>query len=63
MEPILDPVLQYGAFGLCVMLIALLSWIVKKQANTIDNHLEGLQRSLDNLPCRRGADCSVKESE
>ncbi len=50
-------VLQGGAFGLCVIMLALLSWIIKDQSKTIRNHLRHIQSRLDSLPCNRGADC------
>ena len=54
-------VLQGGAFGLCVMMFSVLTWIIKKQANTIDNHLDHLQRTVDSLPCKVGEGCPVEE--
>lgn len=54
-------VLQGGAFGLCVLMLSLLSWIIKRQANTIDNHLDHIQTTLDSLPCRTGAQCPEKK--
>ena len=50
-------VLQAGAFGLCVMLIALLSKVVLKQSDTINNHLDSIERSLLSLPCRTDVKC------
>ncbi len=54
-------VLQGGAFGLCVMMFAQLSWIIKKQAKTIDNHLDGIQKTLAALPCKNPTNCTDKK--
>ena len=53
-EHLLQPVLQAGAFGLCVFLLALMAWIIKKLLNTMTSDLKALQRSVDSLPCRNG---------
>ncbi len=50
-------VLQGGAFGLCAMMLTLLSWIIKRQANTIDNHLDTIEKTLAGLPCKNQPDC------
>ena len=54
---IMDPTMQYGAFGLCAFLLALMAWIIKRLLTVITNDLKHLQSSVDSLPCRRDATC------
>ena len=52
-----------GILALCGSMVGVLCWIIKYQAKMISNHLTSIQRSLDSLPCRRGADCPVEVIE
>jgi len=44
--------MQTGAFGLCVFLLTLMGWIIKKLLNVMTTDLKNLQRAVDSLPCR-----------
>jgi hypothetical protein len=52
---------ELGIIGLAAAMLVHLGWIIRKQANTIDNHLDSIQRTLDNLPCKSGAGCPEED--
>ncbi len=52
---------ELGVIGLAAAMLVHLGWIIRKQANTIDNHLDSLQKSIDSLPCNRGVGCPEDE--
>lgn len=56
---VFDPVLQAGAFGLCVLVIGILAFVVKRLLAIITNHLSHLQTSIDSLPCKTGDGCPM----
>ena len=58
----MDHVQELGAFGLAAAMLVTLTWIIKNQATTINNHLKHLQRSIDKLPCRTEATCPEEET-
>lgn len=57
----MDIVQELGAFGLCAAMLTLLGWIIKKQANTISNHLVSIEKGIASLPCRNRPDCPEDE--
>lgn len=63
MDPITDPAMQYGAFGICVLVIGILGYTVKQLLSTITNHLTHIQTSIDSLPCKNGASCRITEGK
>ncbi len=54
---------ELGVIGLAAAMLVHLGWIIRKQANTIDNHLDALQKSIDSLPCKREAGCPEGDYE
>ncbi len=55
---ILSPELQYGAFAIVVIVLAILFFVIKKLLKMIGNDLHdigeklnGVQKTLDGLPC------------
>jgi len=48
---------ELGVIGLAAAMLVHLGWIIRKQANTIDNHLQHIQESIDKLPCNVRAAC------
>ena len=61
--------LQYGAFGLCALVIFILGVVVWKLLKIIGNHLVHINETLDTiqaditrLPCERGRVCPEEGS-
>ncbi len=54
-----------GVIGLAAAMLVHLGWIIRKQANTIDNHLDTLERKIDTLPCKFPctAACPMEDEE
>ena len=63
MDVITDPHVEYGAFGVCFVVIGILGYVVKALLGTITNHLAHIQDSIDSLPCKSGAGCRVTEEK
>ena len=61
MEITSDPAMQAGAFGLCVLVIGILGYVVRTLLGIISNHLAHIQASIDSLPCRSGEGCPEEE--
>ena len=55
--------MQAGAFGLCVLVIGILGYVVKTLLGIIGNHLAHIQASIDSLPCRSGEGCPEDDDE
>ena len=51
-DQLTNGLMQTGAFGLCVFLLTLMGWIIKKLLNVMTTDLKNLQRAVDSLPCR-----------
>jgi len=60
MEITSDPAMQAGAFGICVIVIGILGYVVKALLGIIGNHLAHIQSSIDSLPCKTGEGCPVE---
>ena len=63
MDPITDPTMQYGAFGICVLVIGILGYTVKQLLDKIGDRLSHIQASIDTLPCKTGQGCRVMEGK
>ena len=66
---LLDADLQYGAFALSALVIAILGVVVWKLLKIIGNHLSHIQRALNDLkqdiaglPCERDRVCPGEEN-
>ena len=56
-EAVLGPVVQAGAVGLCMAMLGILFWVLKKTfglLEVITMDVKAIQRTLDRLPCRAG---------
>ena len=63
MDQTLDPLLQYGALGLCALGLGVLWYVIKWLLKIISNDLRHIQDGLDSLPCQRKVGCPESEKD
>jgi len=57
----LDPLLQYGALGLCALGLGVLWYIIKHLLKIIGNDLRHIGKTLQSLPCQPDAECPAED--
>ncbi len=67
---VLSPQLQYGAFGLALVVLVILAMVVRtllrmvsNDLNHVEQRLENIQTLLGELPCRKGESCPEEKDK
>ncbi len=59
----LEPFIQGGAMGLCVLFIIVLFYVLKQLLGNISKDVRHIKNIVDGLPCRSGYVCPDEETE